>query len=349
LDHPWALKVLPDGRILVTQRTAPGALSIVTPAGAVTAVTGLPGNVGMLDIELAPDFAASNVIYFSFMVRDLSALRIGRYESDPCCVPERMVVARARLVEGGSSASLSDLQEIFRQQPTITTYPDSGEPGGRITFSPDGRYVFITSGDRQEYDTRLLQTLANNIGCIVRIFPDGSIPPDNPFVSNAGARSEIWTWGHRNPYGLVFAPDGKLWSSEMGPMGGDELNLILPGRNYGWPVVSNGDFYDGTPIPDHSPGDGFEAPKESWTPVIAPAGMLFYKGDEFADWRGDIIITGLASKSLVRVRLNGTTASEVQRFDMGARTRDIAEGADGSLWIITDGSVGQLRRITPQF
>lgn len=347
--EPWAVKVMPDGGFLVTQRSNPGALSIVSAEGKITPVTGVPASIGLLDVTLAPDFPSSRIIYFSYVVRDLAAERVGRAKDDPSASPERMMVARGKLLEAGGLVSLTEFREVFRQVPTITTYPGSGEPGGRLAFSPDGRFLFITSGDRQELVSSVLFDLANNLGKIIRIFPDGSIPTDNPFISTAGARPEIWTLGHRNQYGLAFAPDGRLWSSEMGPKGGDELNVVLPGRNYGWPAVSNGDHSADNVIPDHSPGDGFEAPKFSWTPVIAPAGMLFYRGNELADWRGDILLTGLVSKGLVRVRFAGETTQEVQRFDLGARVRDIAEGPDGSLWILTDGPAGELKRITPTF
>lgn len=322
---------------------------LVTREGAKTNISGLPECIGLLDVALAPDFATSKQVYFSYMARDLSAPRVGRAKDDPSAFPERMIVARATLVESASAASLSGVQVIFKQEPAVTTFPGSGEPGGRIAFSPDRQHVFITSGDRQELDTTLLQNLGNNIGTVARIFPDGSIPPDNPFVNTPGARPEIWTWGHRNSYGLAFGPDGRLWSSEMGPFGGDELNVLVAGRNYGWPLVSNGDNYDRTSIPDHKSGDGFEAPKVSWTPVIAPAGMLFYKGGEFADWRGSVLLTGLQSKGLVRVSIGQDGAQEAQRLDLGTRIRDIAEAPDGSLWILTDGSLGELRRITPVF
>lgn len=344
LSFPWSAEILPDQRFLVTHRSDPGALSIITRAGEVTNVIGLPTSIGLLDVSLAPDFAASKMIYFSYMVRDLSAERAGRAKDDASSFPERMMVGRAHLEEIGGIAKLTNLDEIFRQVATITTFAGSGEPGGRLAFSPDGRYLFITSGDRQELDPSFLFELTNNIGKVIRLYPDGSVPPDNPFVGVVGARSEIWTLGHRNPYGLAFAEDGSLWSSEMGPKGGDEINNLLPGRNYGWPAVSNGDD-SGFAIPDHSAGDGYQAPSFCWTPVIAPGGMLFYKGAEFAEWQGDLLLTGLTSQGLVRVRLKKSGAQEVQRYSLGARIRDITEGQDGSLWILTDGPSGELRRI----
>jgi glucose/arabinose dehydrogenase len=342
--------MLPDGRFLITQRSATGGLNIVTQDGAITPISGLPTNIGVLDVELAPDFTTSHMIYFSYMVRDTSEPRVGRAKDDLTTFPERMMVARATLAEASGAASLSGVSEIFRQVPTICTFPGSGEPGGRIAFSPDGQKVFITSGDRQELDSTFLFSLDNNLGKTVRLNLDGSIPSDNPYVGTAGARGEIWTLGHRNQYGLIFIPDGRLIESEMGPNGGDELNVILPAKNYGWPAVSYGDNYGtGGPLPKPAPGDGFEPSPLTWTPVIAPAGMLLYKGDQFPNWKGDLLLTGLASKALVRVHIDGATATEVQRINVGARTRDIVEGPGGALWIITDGTAGELRKITPVF
>jgi len=348
-DRPWAVEVLPGGAFLVTQRTEPGRLTHVAADGAKIAVTGLPTNIGLLDIALAPDFAVSQTIYISYMQRNRSAPRIGPGAADPGQFPERMAVARAQLSLGSNVAQLFNVQQIFVQTPYIVAFEGAGEPGGRIAPSPDGRYLFITSGDRQEIDEAFLFSLANNIGKTIRIFPDGGIPGDNPFVATPGALREIWSIGHRNPYGLVFAQDGRLWSSEHGPAGGDEFNLILAGLNYGWPAVSNGNHYNGTNIPDHSPGDGFEAPKVSWSPVIAPAGMIFYRGSLFEDWTGDALLTGLQSHGLVRVHITGNTAAEVQRIALGDRIRDVAEAGDGSLWILTDGSTGELIRLTPVF
>jgi glucose/arabinose dehydrogenase len=253
------------------------------------------------------------------------------------------------LGNGTTGPELSNVVTFFRQDPAIVAFDGSGEPGGRMAFSPDGRYLFLTSGDRQELDASFLFDLSNTLGKILRFNRDGSIPADNPFAASATAKKEIWTIGHRNHYGLAFTRDGLLWSSEMGPKGGDELNIVKPGLNYGWPAVSNGDNYVGPPIPDHAPGDGYEAPVISWTPVIAPAGMIVCKGKLFADWSGDILLTGLQSRGIVRVRPMGTTATEVQRLDLGTRVRDIAEAPDGSLWILTDGPSGELRRLSPVF
>jgi glucose/arabinose dehydrogenase len=217
-----------------------------------------------------------------------------------------------------------------------------------MTWSPNGAYLFVTAGDRQEYAT-WPQDPSNTVGKTIRIYPDGSIPTDNPFIGKAGALSEVWTLGHRNPYGLVFDSSGRLWENEMGPMGGDELNILEPGQNYGWPLVSNGNGYDGSDIPDHKPGDGFAAPLISWTPVIAPAGMIIYSANLFENWTGNAIIPGLQSKGLVRVKLNGATASEVERIDLGTRIRAVAQASDGSIWILEDRPSARLIRLDPVF
>lgn len=343
LANPWAMVFMPDGRMLVSQRTATGALSIVTASGEVTQVTGLPTSIGLLDIKLAPDFELSRRIYFSYMVRDTTAPRVGRGSGDPALFPERMEVARATL----NGTALSSVEVVFRQFPAITTFPGSGEPGGRIAFSPDARYVFITSGDRQELDATFLFSLNNNLGKIVRLNLDGSIPPDNPYLKYPGARGELWSLGHRNHYGLAFASDGVLWSSEMGPKGGDEFNIIAGEVNYGWPAVSDGNGYDGTPYPRDTPTDGYHPPIISWTPVIAPAGMVRYNGNEFFDWNNDFLLTGLQQRGIVRVRTNNNQAQEVQRIDLGARIRDIAVSPKGEIYVVTDGATGEIRKLTP--
>jgi len=205
----------------------------------------------------------------------------------------------------------------------------------------------MTSGDRQEEDFAYLFLLDNNVGKIIRIHTDGTIPTDNPWFNIPGAATENWSRGHRNPYGLAFSSDGFLWSSEHGPKGGDEFNVIAAGVNYGWPAASNGDQYSGVPIPDHTPGDGFIAPIITWTPAIAPAGMVRYNGNEFLDWNNDFLITGLQQRGIIRVRTKNTEATEMQRIDLGARIRSIAISQDGAIYIITDGEMGDIKRVTP--
>jgi aldose sugar dehydrogenase len=328
-DAPWAMTFLPDGRVLVTEK--PGTLQLVTQAGAKTAVSGVPavvysGQLGFQDVILDPDFATNNRVYLSYAEAGTGG--------------QRLAVARATLTLSGAP-KLDGLSVIWRATPTTT----GGQLGARLAFSPDKKYLFVSTGERQQGSPA--QDKAGTLGKIVRLFPDGSIPTDNPFASTAGARPEIWTLGHRNPYGLAFDASGRLWEHEMGPMGGDELNLIEPGKNYGWPNVSNGDNYDGTPIPDHAPGDGYQAPAISWNPVIAPAGLIFYSGTMFAGWQGQAIIGGLVSQGIVRVRIDGITGTEVQRIGLGARIREVEQGPDGAIWVLEDAPTGRLVKLTP--
>ena len=347
---------LPDGRLLVTERTydnvsLPGNLWLVTQAGAMSAIGPLPANFGMLDVLPDPNFLVTHKVYLTFLEPGgPDEPRVGRDAADPTRSPYGLALATATVVfDLGGGASLADFTVIWRQTPKIVSYPGSGEPGGKMAFSPDLKYLFVTAGDRQELDVSFLFSLDNTLGKIIRLFPDGSVPPDNPFSSHTGALPEIWTLGHRNPYGLAYAPDGHLWEHEMGPMGGDEFNLIEPGNNYGWPAVSYGSDYLGNKYPEPEPGDGYTMAAIEWTPVIAPSAMVFYSGSVFAAWRGDAILTGLQSQGLVRVHTDGTTAAEVQRVPMGARIRSIAEGPDTALWVLEDAPTGRLLKLAPTF
>ena len=327
-DNPWAMVFLPDGRLLVTEK--PGKLWLVTTAGAKTQVSGVPavtysGQLGFQDVILAPDYATTGRVYLSY--------------AEPATGGQRLAVARATLSLAGAPA-LTNLSVIWRATPTTT----GGQLGARLAFSRDG-YLFVSSGERQQGTPA--QDLGGTLGKILRLNADGTTPAGNPFAGTAGARSEIWTLGHRNPYGLVFASDGRLFESEMGPAGGDEFNLITSGRNYGWPRASNGDNYDGSPIPDHRAGDGFEAPLVSWTPVIAPGGMIQYTGTRFSGWTGDFILAGLAQGGIVRVRVTGSTATEAARISLGNRIREVEQGPDGAIWVLEDGGSGRLVRLDP--
>lgn len=360
LTTPWAMAFLPDGNLLVTERPTwdaadgsnvpvPGSLRLVTQAGAVSApIAGLPDNVGLLDVALDPLFVSNRRVLVTMLEIDRSAPKVGRAATDPLYFPVGLVLAEATLDTSGATPVVRNGRVLWRQAPKITTYPGSGEPGGRMAFSPDGAYLFVTAGDRQEYAT-WPQDPANTIGKTIRLNRDGTIPADNPFVGRAGAAGEVWTLGHRNPYGLAFDAAGRLWENEMGPMGGDELNVLSAGANYGWPLVSNGQGYDGADIPDHKAGDGFAAPALSWTPVIAPSGMIIYSGTRFESWRGNAILAGLQSRGLVRVRLDGTTATEAERIDLGMRIRSVAQGPDGAIWVLEDRPSARLIRLDPVF
>lgn len=335
LDHPWAIAFLPDGRLLVTERA--GRLRIVTRTGAISEpVRGLPrvdarGQGGLLDVVVGPTFAADRLIYWSY-----SEPRGGGTNSTS--------VARGRLSEDGSQVEA--VQVIFQQAPA---WRSTGHFGSRLVFDRQGR-LYITMGDRQGGDSRpLAQDTSVLIGKVARINADGSIPADNPFVGVAGARPEIWSYGHRNVQGADLHPGtGELWSVEHGPQGGDELNITRAGLNYGWPVISYGENYGGARMVESPVRDGMEQPLYYWDPVIAPGDMDFYRGALFP-WRGDLLIAGLRSEALVRLDLDGERVVGEERFALGVgRIRDIAESEDGALWIITDENNGRLLRLTPQ-
>jgi aldose sugar dehydrogenase len=332
-NEPWAMSFLPDGRLLVSEKN--GRLRLVnTATRQVGEITGVPavaygGQGGFGDIVLHPQFAANRWLYFSYAEAGPDSTR-------------GAAVARAQLVlnAGGNGGSLSNLQVIWRQVPKVT---GEGHYSHRIAFG-QGR-LWITSGDRQKMTPA--QDMQANLGKIVRLNDDGSVPADNPFFAQGGVAAQVWSLGHRNMLGLAFDAQGRLWAHEMGPAGGDELNLIERGSNYGWPVVSNGDHYDGTPIPRHDTRPEFNPPEAWWTPVIAPAGFVIYSGDLFPYFRGQGFIGGLASQALIRVEINGNQAREAARYAMGRRIREVEQGPDGALWLLEDGADARLLKLTP--
>ncbi|CAN5854278.1 PQQ-dependent sugar dehydrogenase [soil metagenome] len=334
-ESPWAMAFLPDGRLLVTEKT--GKLLLVSAdAKQIATIATIPGvdsagQGGLMDVVLSPGFARDHLVYFSF-----SEAREGG---------KAVALARGRLDESGTPA-LVDVAVIFRASPAVE---GNGHYSGRIAFSPDGKYLFFTNGERQKFDPA--QDLTMTLGKVLRLTPDGKPAPGNPFAGQAGARPEIWSYGHRNLLGIAFDAQGNLWEQEMGPKGGDEVNLIVAGRNYGYPKASNGSHYDGKDIPDHAPGDGFEAPKVWWNPSISPGGLMIYSGDMFPAWKGDAFIGGLSSNALLRIDLDGTNAKKGDQWPMGARIREAAQGPDGAIWIIEDGtrgSGGRLIKLTPR-
>ncbi len=329
-DTPWAIALMPDRRMLVTEK--PGGLFIVTPEGQKTAVRDLPtvaaaGQNGMLDVALSPGYERDRLIYLTYVAPDKGG--------------SSLVLSRAKLEEGEGGARLEGLQELFRQKPG-----GRGQPGGIIAFDPEGQHLFLTVGDRMEPETAQAPDQAR--GKVFRLTLDGQPAPGNPEAAQGGIRAMTWTTGHRNPYGLAFAPDGRLWLHEMGPKGGDEFNLLKPGKNYGWPVVSNGDQYSGEPIPRHETRPDFQAPPLYWNPVIAPAGLAFYRGTLFPGWQGSALIGGLAGNCLVRVAFDAAgEPDEAERFDMEARIRDVAVDGDGAVYVIEDDQPGRLLRLAP--
>lgn len=345
---PWAMAFMSDDRLLVTDNETK-TLSIIAP-GAVKTVSGLPTISGLYDVAISPLYASDKTIYLTFAEASPPGTpRDGPYAypdylANPKTFQGVLALATAQFDETTGTPNLKNFKVIWRQTPQIVS---GGEFGGRIAFSPDRRYVFVSAGDRAVFAPA--RSLDNTLGKIIRLNLDGSIPLDNPFVGTPGALGEIWSLGHRNQYGLAFAPDGRLWSSEHGPKGGDEFNLITPGANYGWPSVSYGDNYDGRPLPKPTDGDGFTASAYFWTPAIAPAGLIFYNGAEFADWNGDALLTGLVSRALIRVHIDGDKAVEVQRLDLGGRIREVEQGPNGSLYVLVDSPDGKLVRITPVF
>ena len=344
-DEPWAMAFEPGtGNLFVTEKK--GAIKFLTPSGAIGEVSGVPavsygGQGGFADIAFAPDYVTSHTIYISWVQAGAGNTRRG-------------VVGRGKLAcsDGGERAARADLagscaieglKEVWRQNPALSTF---GQFALRLAFSPDAKYLFVSSGDLMKGDPA--QDTSNNLGKVVRLNLDGTPAAGNPFAGQAGMSPDIWTYGHRNPLGLKFDAQGRLWDLEHGPAGGDELNLIVPGRNYGWPLVSNGDNYDGTPIPRNATRPDLALPAISWNPVIAPGDFIFYSGELFPEWRGNALIAGLKTQSLVRVTIDGEKAHEAQRVDFHMRLRDIVEGPDGAIWVVGDGPGGKLLKLTPK-
>ncbi|HVF34642.1 MAG TPA: PQQ-dependent sugar dehydrogenase, partial [Candidatus Saccharimonadia bacterium] len=305
-DEPWAMSFLPDGRLLVTEKK--GALKLVSAEGKPSGnITGVPavdygGQGGFGDVVVHPGFAENGLVYLSYAEAGADDTR-------------GAAVARGKLsFDDKGGGSLSGVEVIWRQ---VAKKSGRGHYGHRIAFG-DGK-LWISSGDRQEFDPA--QDMQENLGKILRLNEDGSVPSDNPFSEKGGVAAQVWTLGHRNPLGIAFDRDGTLWAVEMGPRGGDELNRIERGSNYGYPIVSNGDHYDGRTIPDHATRPEFNAPEITWTPVISPGGFIIYSGDEFPQWKGNGLIAALSGKALVRVELDGNAAREAERYEMGQRIR----------------------------
>ncbi len=336
-ERPWAMAFLPDGRSLVTEKA--GQMYLITSEGkkhrtvANIPIVTMRGQGGLGDIVVHPDFDKNQVVFLSYVERDPKDDSLSG-----------AVVEKAKLIDLDSSPKLSERQIIWRQAPKVT---GNGHYSHRIAIAPDG-HLFITSGERQKFSPS--QNMAMNLGKIVRIRQDGSIPEDNPFFGNGDITEQIWSLGHRNPLGIAFDAKGRLWAHEMGPKHGDELNLIERAKNYGYPVVSQGDHYSGVKIPNHEDIPIYQSPKAFWVPAISPAGMVIYQGDKFKDWQGNALIGGLSSQALVRVELsdsnNRIEAKEVARYEWGQRVREIEQNQAGDLYILEDGESGRLLKLS---
>ena len=332
-DEPWAMTFLPRGKqALVTERS--GKLKLWQEDGPTLDVAGVPavaygGQGGLGDVILAPDFATSGAIYLSWAEPGDGGTA-------------GAVVGRAKLVQS-AAPRLEGLQIIWKQDPKVT---GRGHYSHRLAFSPDGQYLFIGSGERQKFDPA--QDMKANLGKIVRLNPDGSVPADNPFASQGGVTAQIWSLGHRNILGLAFDGTGKLWQQEMGPKGGDEVNLVEAKANYGYPIVSNGDHYDGRDIPDHPTRPEFAAPKLWWNPSVSPAGLVWYGGDLYPGWKNSLLMGALSGQGLIRMQVDGDTLHKSDRWDFGTRIREVEVRDDGSVWLLTDGEGGKLLRLVPK-
>ena len=342
-DEPWAMAFLPDGRMLVTEKK--GRLLLVGQDGQkIGAISGIPnvdygGQGGLGDIVLHPDFDDNGWVYFSYAEEGVGGAR-------------GAAAARGKLDLSGRRGRLSDVEVIWRQYPKTVGH---GHYGHRLLFDKDG-YLWIASGDRQKFTPA--QDMQSNLGKTLRLHDDGSVPDDNPYVDyySENARihrgsvyPQIWSSGHRNPLGLTLDLDNQLWVIEMGPAHGDELNLIKARGNYGYPIVSNGNHYDGREIPDHDTRPEFDAPALWWKPAISPGHLMTYTGSAFENWRGNLLVAGLSSQAIIRIELDGDAATEAERFEMGARIRSIVQGPEGNLWVLEDergSSQGRLLKLT---
>jgi len=364
LNLPWRIAFLPDGRMLITEKV--GALWLVTQKGEKTQVKNVPavlskGQGGMLGVFLSPHYAEDKSVYLTY--------------SEPGNGGSSLALARAKLTIGSDAVSLDDLNVIWRDGER----GNGGQFGAQIAFSADDKYLYLSSGDRQRMTPA--QDPNQPLGKILRLTLDGKPAKGNPMEGKIGTPTvpvinppkdteaaktapvvrtytfpgpnltleETWSTGHRTPYGLAFAPDGRLWELEHGPRGGDKLNLIEPGKNYGWPLVSYGMNYNGVPIPNPDTRPDLAKPVIYWVPVIAPGNLMFYHGSMFPQWKGSAFITGLASMALLRITFDGKGgATPAERWDLGMRLRDVEEAPDGALWLLVDSPTGGVYRLTPK-
>jgi glucose/arabinose dehydrogenase len=330
LNHPWGMAFLPDGRLLITERNT-GRLYILNTDNTLSKpLDGVPkvwarGQGGLMDVALHPEYEDNNYIYLSYAKPGPGG-------------KATTALGRGKLTDG----RINNFQDIFVQEPFIQ---GPNHFGNRIEFSPDGRYLFFALGERFQFDPA--QDVSNHLGSVIRISPDGGVPDDNPFVGRDNAQNEIWSYGHRNIEAMAFQPQTEaLWIGEMGPRGGDELNKIEKGANYGWPVVSWGEHYNGRDIPDPPTHPEFTDAVRHWTPVISPSGMVFYQGEMFPEWKNNALIGGLTHHELISLTFDGTEVTEEDRLELPARIRDVETAPDGSIYLLTDQGNGKVLRIS---
>ena len=330
-NEPWAITSLPDQRLLITERK--GQLKLFDPkTKSIVNVSAVPavsygGQGGLGDVILHPDFQNNHWLYLSYASKGQ-----GGYGAE---------ISRAKLdLSNPAQPKLTDLKTIWQQVPKVS---GQGHYGHRMMFGPDGK-LWISSGERQKFDPA--QDMQSNLGKVLRLNDDATPVKDNPFIQQGGVTAQIWSLGHRNPLGMAFDPQGQLWVVEMGPKGGDELNRIVKGENYGYPIVSNGDHYSGLPIPDHHTHPEFKAPEIDWTPVISPSSLMIYTGNQFPLWQQKALIGGLSSEAIIVVDLNAKPVKEVQRLEMKQRIRGLHQVQDGSIWVIEDGPKAKLLKLS---
>lgn len=348
LEHPWGMAFMPDGSLLITEK--PGRLRVYRQGVLSPPIAGVPsvafrGQGGLLDVEIDPAFSRNRFVYLTYAeageatpgARDVPDGRLGEFQELDDGLPKGLAVARARL----DGDRLSEVRVIWRAEKTV----GRGHFGGRLAFDRTGN-LLITSGDRQRFEPA--QDRASDLGKVIRVDTEGRAPADNPFARGPEAERDVYSYGHRNPLGLVMdRRSGAVWLNEMGPLGGDEINLLRAGGDFGWPTVSEGDHYDRAAIPRSATRPDFVAPVRAWNPAVSPSGLALYEGALFPAWRGSLLIGGLSSQALVRMRPSASGEPETEVIPLGVRVRDVAEAADGAILILTDGPSGALVRLTP--